>query len=219
MKKYGALLWAVLLCLLFAACGRGSREPPENDAPPAEEIQPPAEDAQGGLSQDEEERRLAVGHLTVELVADWEQSDQLLSEVDELSRLLRDGLRESRCDVENVTITLSTAGGITGNALAEGGVDLACMPAVDYIACEEAAYAVLTTDEELCTAVLAVSKAREELDEAFCAALSAALLETESGAEFLELYSPGLNFLPADDGAIEAVREWLAVQEEEPHGA
>ncbi len=222
MKKSGALLWMVVFCLLLAACGRGGQEPQEGEDPPAEEVvQPPREDGaeeeppQGG----EAGRQLNIGHLTVELVADWGESDRLLSEMEELSLLLQTGLREQNCEVGEITVTLSTAGGFTSNALAEGGVDAAWMPAVDYISCEDAAYAVLTTDEELCTTVLAVSASREELDGDFRAALSAALLETEAGAEFLGRYCPGLTFLPADGAALDAVREWLAAQEEAAHGA
>jgi len=211
----------VVLCLLLAACGRGGQEPQESGDPPAEEVvQPPMEDGAGEEPpQGGEARQLNIGHLTVELVADWGESDRLLSEMEELSRLLQTGLREQNCEVEEITVTLSTAGGFTSNALAEGGIDAAWMPAVDYISCEDAAYAVLTTDEEPCTTVLAVSAAREELDGNFRAALSSALLETEAGAEFLERYCPGLTFLPADEAALDAVREWLAAQEEAAHGA
>lgn len=38
--------------------------------------------------------------------------------------------------MEDVTVTISTAGGFTAEALAEGGVDVAFLPAVDYVASE-----------------------------------------------------------------------------------
>lgn len=219
MKKPGALLWAVLLCLLLSACGKETQEPQETDDPPGEAVQTPTGNEQGDAPSSGTQRQLAIDHLTVELVVDWEDSDRILSEMDELSRLLQEGLRAQQCEVEEITVTLSTAGGFTGSALAEGGVDVACMPAVDYVACGESAYAVLTTDEALCTTVVAVTSAREELDEDFRAALSAALLETEAGAKFLESCRPGLTCVPADEAAIDAVREWLAAQEEDAHGA
>lgn len=214
-----AVLWAAVLCLLLCACGgeRQAAQDPEPDSGEAD--QTPVENEQAGTPSHETERACSIDHLTVELVVDWDDSDRILSEVDELSQLLQEGLQEQYCQVEAITITLSTAGGFTGSALAEGGVDIACLPAVDYVAWESDAYAVLTTDEALCSAVVAVTAAREALNEDFRSALTQALLETEAGTEFLEIYCPGLTYVPAEDAAISAVREWLAAQEEEAHGA
>ena len=104
-------------------------------------------------------------------------------------------IRMTASSVENIRrnagitamqITISTAGGPTGDALAAGGVDAACLPEEDCEAREADAFPVLAAPGR----VLAVTGAREELDGDFRAALAEALLETEEGAAFLSLYSP-----------------------------
>ena len=173
MKRWIPILLA--LCLLLSACG---------GRPPAEPPSPGPETPPASAGPEKENRSLE--RLTVELVVDWEDTDRVLESQGELERLLRGALEERDWAVEEVQVTISTAGGPTGDALAAGGVDAACLPEEDFEARREDAFAVLTAEG----AVLAVTGAREELDGEFRAALAGALLETEPGAEFLRLYSP-----------------------------
>lgn len=210
------ILLALLLCLLLTACGQTTQNevPPSKEAPPSTEK--PVEVPPPTPSETEKpvEGPAVLDRLTVEIVVDWEDSDRVLSQLDQLSRLLQTALAEQNYEVENVTVTLSTAGGFTANALAEGGVDAACLPAVDFVAVE-GAEAILATDQELAECVVAVSLARKELDTAFQEALSTALLESEAGREFLDLCCPGEVYVPASQESIQAVRDWVAEQEAE----
>ena len=217
MKKTDFLLWAFLLCLLLAACGNSERETPQAGDPPPEEQTQPEEERDIAPSHEAADPAV-IDHLTVELAVDWEDADRLLPELDDLSRLLQEGLRAENYQVDEITVTLSTAGGFTAASLAEGGVDAACLPAMDYAAEAEGAYAVLTSDEDICSAVVAVTAAREELDEAFRDALAEALLQTEPGASFLDACRPGLVWVPAEEEALQAVREQLAEQAVINHG-
>lgn len=180
MKK---LLPSILaLCLLLTACGR---------ALPAEVPEPgPAPEISAGPDRPENEENRSLERLTVELVVDWEETDRVLESRTELERLLREALEAQEWAVEEVQVTISTAGGPTGDALAAGGVDAACLPEEDYAAREGDASAVLTAPGT----VFAVTGAREELDESFRAALAKALLETEPGTEFLSRCSPGRTY-------------------------
>ena len=213
MKRKSTLLTLLLaLCLLLSSCSRSgntnaniSPTPEKPDAPitTPDKEEPP---------QQPEEEPISISHLTAELVVEMGDAERFLSRLGELSTLLQQGLTQENCHVDDVTITISTAGGVTGDALAGGGVDVAFLPAVDYVTYEGSALAVLTTDEEICSMVVAVSAAREELDGAFCRALEKALLETTEGSDFLELYQPGITCIPATEEAIQAVRDWLAEQ-------
>ena len=149
-------LAALAACLLLAACGKASQPPPrpEEPAPPEER---------------REEEAPSLGSLTVELVASWEEADRLLESLDQLSGLLGEALAEQGCVLDEVRVTLSTAGGVTADALAEGGVDAAWLPAEDCSACGDKAQAVLA--QETGGGVAAVTAAREELDGEFQALL------------------------------------------------
>ena len=129
-------LAALAACLLLAACGKASQPPPrpEEPAPPEER---------------REEEAPSLGSLTVELVASWEEADRLLESLDQLSGLLGEALAEQGCVLDEVRVTLSTAGGVTADALAEGGVDAAWLPAEDFSACGDKAQAVLAQETEI----------------------------------------------------------------------
>ncbi len=176
-------LAALAACLLLAACGKASQPPPrpEEPAPPEER---------------REEEAPSLGSLTVELVASWEEADRLLESLDQLSGLLGEALAEQGCVLDEVRVTLSTAGGVTADALAEGGVDAAWLPAEDFSACGDKAQAVLA--QETGGGVAAVTAAREELDGEFQALLVRAVLDTEPGQAFLQLYCPGGTYAPAE---------------------
>lgn len=203
MKKGSMFLSLLLLaCLLLPACAeRNEPQPP----PPAAAAPnpPPAQPA---------EEPIALEALTLEVVVEAGEADALLPQLEALSSLLGEALLERGYAPEQVTVTIGTAGGITGDALRAGGVDAACLPAADYLAAAEGARAVLVTDEAVCAHVAAVGAGREELDGGFCAALAGAL--TESG--FLERCYPRRTYIPATEEALEALRDWAA--EEGLHG-
>lgn len=216
MKKTGIILCAALLCaLLLNACGSQNQKAPEAPTVPPGSEQAPIPDKQDALPVESEEQPISIDHLTVELVVEWEEGDRLLSQLDSLSQLLKESLLAQNYQVDEVTITISTAGGFTADALNNGGVDLAFLPAVDYITCSDTVCAVLTTDEDVCRTVVAVNGMLETLDEKFCAALTAAMLDTEPGTTFLNTYQPDITCVPATETAIQTVRDWVSEQESE----
>lgn len=191
-------VWLLLAaCLLLAGCRRAETEMPPEPAPPPTSVQP--EDNQPA----EEPRSLFLNSLTVEIVVDWEDADRVLDSLGELSRLLDGALEEAGCTLkEPATVTIGTAGGITAQALADGGVDAAFLPAADLLTTDaDAAIGVLmNTDQDF---FLAASTAREELDEYFRFALEEALTTTEDGQAFLETCYPGMEFVRATERPAE----------------
>lgn len=192
------IVWLLLAaCLLLAGCRRTETEVPPGPTPPPASVQP--EDDQPA----EEPRSLFLDSLTAEIVVDWEDADRVLDSLEELSRLLDGALEEADCILkEPATVTIGTAGGITAQALADGGVDVAFLPAADLLTTDaDAAIGVLmNTDQDF---FLAASTAREELDEYFRFALEKALTMTEDGQAFLETCYPGMEFVRATERPAE----------------
>src|SRR5699024_9438237 len=87
-----------------------------------------------GQQSDDTQEPVELGTLTVEVVVDSEDADDFLSQLRDLSALLDQKLSENGYDAEAVTVTVSTAGGTTADALAAGGVDIALLPAEDFVA-------------------------------------------------------------------------------------
>ena len=193
------IVWVLAaVCLLLAGCRRAETETPPEPSPPPVSVQPeedqPAEKA----------RPLFLESLSVEVMVDWEDADRMLGSLDELSRLLDGALEEVGCTLgEPAAVTIGTAGGITAQALADGGVDVAFLPAADLLTTEEdAAIGVLmNTDQDF---FLAASTAREELDEHFRSLLEDALTTTEDGQAFLETCYPGVEFIRAAERPAES---------------
>lgn len=202
-------LAALALCLALAACQAGppASDPPADPAPAAPSA--PAESRPGGPDLEPDMR---VGRLAVELVVEWEEADRLLTGLDQLSGLLGDALLEKGCAAEEVSVTLSTAGGVTADALAEGGVDVAFLPGSDYVRCGDCAAALIAGEGDA-AAVAAVSAAREELGGGFPAALAGALLDTETGRQFLETCYPEAAYEPAGEESVQSLRDWAADRE------
>lgn len=166
---------------------------------------------------DTPDEEIALSRLSVELVVEWEEADRVLSSLDQISDLLREALLSQGCAVEEVSVTLSTAGGFTAGALAEGGVDVAWLPAADFAACADHTSAVLIAGEDPCTIVAAVSTAREDLDSSFQAVLAGAVLDTEPGRQFTALCYPGTVYSSATDSAVQSLLDGAA-QRETAHG-
>ena len=194
----GRIVWVLAaVCLLLAGCSRAEPETPPEPSPPPVSVQPeedqPAEKA----------RPLFLESLSVEVMVDWEDADRMLGSLDELSRLLDGALEEVGCTLgEPATVTIGTAGGITAQALADGGVDVAFLPAEDLLTTEEDAVVgvLMNTDQDF---FLAASTAREELDEHFRFLLEEALTTTEDGQAFLETCYPGVEFIRAAERPVE----------------
>ena len=185
-RIFAALLAAA--CLL-AGC-RAETPPQEPDPPPAAVDPAPAENQPADKPQS-----LLLESLTVEVVVDWEDADRVLDSLEELSRLLDGALQERDCTLgEPATITIGTAGGVTAQALADGGVDAAFLPAADLTEGTAAIGVLMNTDQDF---ILAVGTARAELDEYFRLVLAEALTATEDGQAFLETCYPGMGFAPA----------------------
>lgn len=193
------IVWVLAaVCLLLAGCRRAETETPPEPSPPPVSVQPeedqPAEKA----------RPLFLESLSVEVMVDWEDADRMLGSLDELSRLLDGALEEVGCTLgEPAAVTIGTAGGITAQALADGGVDVAFLPAEDLLTTEEDAVVgvLMNTDQDF---FLAASTAREELDEHFRSLLENALTMTEDGQAFLETCYPGMEFIRAAERQAES---------------
>ncbi len=220
MKRLLTLLLIVTLCISCLCACNGSTQPPQHENPPVTDNTPdtPPTPSIPDTTTDDAQTPIVIDHLTFEFVADWSDSDRLLTEIKNLPQLLKDCLLEKQYQVDDITVTISTAGGLTADALNNGGVDLALMPAVDYVSCTEDIQAILTTEDTPCTTVLAVSGAKAECDENFRSALAKALLETESGSTFLNTCQNDLVLIPATEEALESLREYVASLESSQQG-
>lgn len=190
MRK-AILIVLLTLCLLLAGCQRDVSPPepekPSSSAPVTELAQTPAEPAP---------EPLVLNRLTVEVVVDWEDADRILSSLEELSQLLHEALGGKLCLVDDVTVTIGTAGGITAQALADGGVDAAFLPTADFLELE-AGTATTVLESEDGSVAAAVSAG---MDERFCPILAEALTGLEEGWRFTETCYPGTVFSPVEQG-------------------
>lgn len=221
-------LLTVLFALCFILCACGQQQPPaSNDSTTQnqEETVPPQSSDPGSTPDntpdhtpdagDEPDLPLMLEELTVELVVEWEVADAILSQLDDLANALRTALDAVDCPVDHVTLTISTAGGFTAQALVNGGVDIAVLPAVDFVTCEDSTTAIALSSEALCETAIVVSHADKSLDTAFRNALFRALTETDSGQEFLAVCRPDAQFTTVSDEALQAVRDYVAELEKE----
>lgn len=179
------LIALLSLCLLLAGC-RKDVPPPEPEEPPA-----PAPVTEPARTPEEPAPEpLVLNRLTVEIVVNWEDADRILSSLEELSRLLHEALDGKRCLADDVVVTIGTAGGITAQALADGGVDAAFLPTADFLEMEEGkAAAVLESEDGGMVAAAAAG-----MDERFGPILAEALTGLEAGWKFTEICYPGMVF-------------------------
>ena len=181
------LAWVLAaLCLLLAGCQKVRPAPDEGLPSPA-----PVPMAEPDEPREEGPQVVSLDRLAVEVVVDWEDADRILSSLEELSRLLGDALGERNYLVDEVAVTIGTAGGITAQALGDGGVDAAFLPLEDLAEMEDGkAVQVLESAER--GLALAVTGLRA--DQRFCGILPEALTATEAGLAFLEVCYPGTVF-------------------------
>lgn len=219
MTKKILVLFLVTFCLILSACAQNQTPPKTDPAPPVTDqtqqtVPPPIETPPAPPAGNEETPPVfAPEELTVELVVEWEAADLILSRLGEMSEMLRLALEESGYSVERVTLTLSTAGGFTAEALTQGGIDAAILPAADFITCRESTAGIAMSTEELCETVIALSLHDGTPDSTFCTALFDALINTEQGREFMSICRPGAVFTVPTEEAMQAVADWVAAQE------
>lgn len=219
MTKKILVLFLVTFCLILSACAQNQTPPKTDPAPPVTDqtqqtVPPPIETPPAPPAGNEETPPVyAPEELTVELVVEWEAADLILSRLGEMSEMLRLALEESGYSVERITLTLSTAGGFTAEALTQGGIDAAILPAADFITCRESTAGIAMSTEELCETVIALSLHDGTPDSTFCTALFDALINTEQGREFMSICRPGAVFTVPTEEAMQAVADWVAAQE------
>ena len=136
MKK---ICWILVLCLMLTACAR-------QEAPPAAASSAPAASS---LAEP-----LALESLTVEFLRTGVEAEVLMGAVKALPEELKGLLAAEDVRVEEVTVTMSGSCAATARAAAEGGVDLAFLPAGELAALGEGAEVLLLAGEHrifLCT--------------------------------------------------------------------
>ncbi len=214
---------ALALCLLLCACmqpgGNQTDLPPDGtEGPGVQDTTPtPPEDNKDENRTDDSGSTplLWPDELTLELVVAWENADAILTHLDELSDKLREALTQCGCPPERVTLTISTAGGFTAQALADGGIDAAILPAEDIIPLETSCAIIALSGEDIPAIAIAVSLADDMLSPEFRSALLNAFTTTDAGEEFISLCCDGAFFAAPTEEAMQAMRDYLAELEED----
>ena len=213
--KLTALLLSV--CMLLCACMQpsGGNDGPASDDPTlsgdqnSNSTDSGSSSSDNGESTDDKEKIPYPADLTIELVVEWEMADIILSILDDLSDLFRDAMKEVGCQIDSVTLTMSTAGAYTADSLIDGGIDAAILPSVDIISAEHRVSILALSDDAIPMTAIAVSKADSDLSEEFCVLLFSALTETEAGQDFLAAICGESVFSAPTEDALQAVRDYL----------
>lgn len=151
MKKYLPLLCALLIALL-SACGPAEPEPPEEEGP------------------------IALKSLSVELSRGELSAGELARAVRELPEALKAALAEQGVEAEAVRVSVGSSPEATAQAVREGGVDVAFLPAGAFAALAEPPRLLLAAGgEEEPGAMTAVVRPEDETlsGETFAQALAA----------------------------------------------
>ena len=227
MKK--RVLTALLLCIsvFMSACMTlpgGNDTPTQNDPPLSNDHTTPMPDKDNEAPPDQDtpadddktEEAAYPAELIVELVVEWEMADTILSLLDDLSDLLRTAVAEAGCELDSVTLTISTAGAYTADSLVDGGIDMAFLPSVDIIPHEERAVILALSSDEIPQSAIAVSLADDDLTEAFRGALFTALTQTQAGQDFISAVCGETVFTTPTEETLQAVRDyWRELEESE----
>lgn len=221
MKKAKLIALLLALCLLLCACSQHGGSDGQNDDPIVSGDQQTDIPDDGGEDTSDDgtvAQPVYPADLMVELVVEWAIADTLLSHLDELSDRLHAALEEAGCPLDGVTLTINTAGGFTAQALLEGGIDAAILPAVDIITHEERAAILALSGEEIPETAIAVSLAKDNLSEEFRQVLLKALTETQNGQDFLAACCGEAVFSTPTEDTLQAVRDYLRELEESGGG-
>ena len=174
-------------------------DPPNTNTDPTPDIDNNTDTPQPPLFPDE---------LTVEVVVDWEHSDSVLSQLNNLADLLHTAIKNAGYHLDDVIVTISTAGGVTADTLVRGGIDAAILPSLDVISFEKNVSILALSNEEIPEIAIAASQAdNKNLSEEFNRLLFTALTETEEGQFFLFACCGTNTFsLPTEDN-LQSVRD------------
>lgn len=213
MKRSLPLL--LILCLLLTACGRHQDESADPPAPTEPSVEEPSKPVEPAPAEDDDEP-LLLDRLAVELVVAPADTERVMGSLRQFSADLTDALKEKNIDVEAVSFTMSTAGGVTGDALADGGIDMAFLPVMDFIARRDVLTPLLMAGDTEDAYVLALTTKNDALlDEALQGAITEALTDHEAGQRFLAAWSPDAEYGPVSQEVLDTlVEQYLKEQEE-----
>ncbi len=214
MKKLLPLI--LLLCLMLTACTRAEEKPDETPAPVEPTVEDPVDTKDPPDAQEEDDGPMLLDKLAVELVVDVSETESVMGSLRQFSADLTDALKEKNIDVETVSFTMSTAGGVTGDALSVGGIDMAFLPVMDFIARRDALTPLLMVGDTEDAYVAALTTKNDALKNAdLQKALSEALTDTEAGRQFLAAWSPEAEYGPVSQEVLDPlVEQYLKAQEE-----
>lgn len=229
-KKRALTALFLCMCIFLSACMTlpGGNDTPAQDDPPITNDQttqapdkdndtPPEQDTPA--DDDTTDEPVYPSELRVELVVEWEMADTILSLLDDLSDHLRTAVAQAGCQLDSVTLTISTAGAYTADSLVDGGIDIAILPSVDIISSEHRVSILALSDDEIPMTAIAVSTANSDLSEEFRTLLFSALTETEAGLEFLSAVCGESVFSAPTEDTLQAVRDYFKelISEEGEH--
>lgn len=139
MKKLFPLLLA--LALLLSGCGRREETPPDPVQGPASETEEPPEDPSGAGGYP-----LELDILRIEICRGGLGSERLMEAVRTLPELLRSTLEEDQSiSADAVQVTIGSSPAATVQALNEGAVDIAILPAGGFAGQETEAAVLLAS--------------------------------------------------------------------------
>lgn len=218
MKPTKLTVLLLMICILLTACGQDT-QPGNNDSNPppiSSEQQPPDQNDEPSVpntEDDSDETPPSVpsfpSELTMELVADSETANILLSHLDELAEHLRCALEEVGCPPDSVILSFSTAGAYTADSLQNGGICAAILPSVDIIAFESSVSIIALSSEDIPALAIAVTIQSDSFSNEFAEILFKALTETPSGQAFLSICCTDAVFSSPTEEGLQAVRDHL----------
>lgn len=214
MKKLLPLI--LLLCLMLTACTRAEEKPDGPSDPVEPTVEDPVDAKDPPDAQEEDDGPMLLDKLAVELVVDVSETESVMGSLRQFSADLTDALKEKNIDVETVSFTMSTAGGVTGDALSAGGIDMAFLPVMDFIARRDDLTPLLMAGDAEDAYVAALTTKNDALkNDDLQKALSEALTDTEAGQQFLAAWSPEAEYGPVSQEVLDPlVEQYLKDQEE-----